>query len=56
MMKLGILGAGRIAAVMADTLEKMQDSEIRDVELYAVASRDLNRAQAFADKYHVKKA
>lgn len=35
-MKVGILGAGRIAAVLAETMNKMPE-----VECYGVASRDL---------------
>ena len=47
-MKLGILGAGNIAGVMAKTIRKMREAGNQDVELYAVAARDLDRAQAFA--------
>lgn len=50
-MKLGILGAGGIASTMAKTVAGM-----KDVEAYAVAARDLERAQVFAQKYEVKKA
>ena len=50
-MKLGILGAGGIASTMAKTVAGM-----KDVEAYAVAARDLGRAQVFAQKYEVKKA
>ena len=49
-MKLGILGAGGIASTMAKTVAGM-----KDVEAYAVAARDLERAQVFAQKYEVKK-
>lgn len=55
-MKLGILGAGAIARVMSDTVRKMQASGHKEVELYAVAARDLDRAQAFADKEGVARA
>jgi predicted dehydrogenase len=48
--KIGILGAGKIAHTVADTLMKMEDFEI-----YAVASRDLDRANAFGDQYNVTK-
>ena len=44
-MKLGILGAGGIASTMAKTVAGM-----KDVEAYAVAARDLGRAQVFAQK------
>lgn len=45
-LKMAILGAGGIAALMAETITRMEE-----VEAYAVASRDLSKAQAFADKY-----
>ena len=50
-MKLGILGAGGIASTMAKTVAGM-----KDVEAYAGAARDLERARVFAQKYEVKKA
>lgn len=50
-MKIGILGAGGIAARMALTVQGL-----KDVENYAVASRDLSKAQAFAKQWNVTKA
>lgn len=50
-MNVGILGAGRIAAKMARTLNGMKDACA-----YAVASRDIERAKDFAAQNHVKKA
>ncbi|MBP3241559.1 MAG: Gfo/Idh/MocA family oxidoreductase [Oribacterium sp.] len=50
-MKFAILGLGGIAVKMAETIIKMNE-----IELYAVASRDKERAEAFAEKYHAKKA
>ena len=50
-MNISILGAGSIAGVMATTLQPL-----KDVTCYAVASRDKNRAQVFADKYGFAKA
>lgn len=50
-MKLGILGAGNIAHKMAYTVGEMEH-----VEAYAVASRDLAKAQAFAKEMKVRKA
>lgn len=50
-MKIGILGAGNIANVLAKTMIKM-----KDVNLYAVASRDLNKAKDFASRYKIEKA
>ena len=48
-MKIAILGAGRIAVHMAETLAGMDD-----VEAYAVVARELERAEAFAEKYGFK--
>ncbi len=50
-MKIGVLGAGRIAALLAPTWEVMPE-----MECYAVASRDLERARAFADQYGFSRA
>lgn len=51
MLKLGILGAGKIAGTMAATVNQMDD-----VCCYAVASRDLAKASSFAAKWKVAKA
>ena len=45
-MNIGFIGAGRIANTLASTMARMED-----VNLYAVAARDLDRAQAFAAQY-----
>ena len=50
-MKIGILGAGKIAGTVAATLVQMQE-----MECLAVASRDLEKARAFADRFGFKKA
>lgn len=50
-MNLAILGAGKIAHTMARTVKQMED-----VNLYAVASRSMERAEAFAKEYGVEKA
>lgn len=50
-MNVGILGAGRIAVKMAETLNGMKDAHA-----YAVASRDAGRAEAFAQENKVEKA
>lgn len=50
-MKVGILGAGRIAVKMAETLNGMDG-----VQAYAVASRSLERAETFARENQVEKA
>lgn len=49
-LKVGILGAGRIAATMADTITKMKTAEC-----YAVASRSMEKAMEFASLHHVTK-
>jgi len=51
MINVGIVGLGRIAGVMADTLEQMEDAS-----LYAVGSRSLEKAQAFNTKYQAPQA
>lgn len=51
MVKMGIMGAGNIASVMAATIR-----ELDSVECHAVGARDLDRAKAFAKKYNFLKA
>ena len=55
MLRIGILGAGRIAVTMAQTIRKMNEKG-EDVCLYAVAAREEARAQAFAQAHGVEKA
>ena len=50
-MKIGILGAGGIAGVLAATMVQMED-----VTLYAVASRSLEKAEAFQKRFNIEKA
>lgn len=50
-MKIGILGAGGIARVMAETINGMEEAQC-----YAVAARDSGRAQKFAEEFGVEKA
>ena len=50
-MKIGILGAGSIAKVMAKTLNQMEE-----VCCYAIATREYERAKAFKEEYGFKKA
>lgn len=50
-MKMAILGAGNIARKMAATIAEMEN-----VEPYAVASRDLEKAKEFARKWNIQKA
>lgn len=51
MLKMAIMGAGSIANKMAATITKMEN-----VEAYAIAARDLDRAEDFAKKYGFTKA
>ena len=50
-MKVGILGAGGIARKMANTLAGMERAQG-----YAVASRNLEKAEAFAKEWNIPKA
>lgn len=50
-MKIGILGAGKIASIMAQTISQMEDATC-----YAVAARDQERAEKFAETYGFEKA
>lgn len=50
-VKMGILGAGDIAKLMAETIRKMDN-----VDAYAVAARDLERAEKFSNEYGFEKA
>lgn len=50
-MKIGILGAGNIARQLAYTMNRMTQ-----VQCYAVASRDIDKAGAFAEEYGFEKA
>lgn len=55
-MNLGILGVGHIARRMAQTVGQLNESGDHTVRLYAAASRDKDRAQAFAGQYGAEKA
>ena len=50
-MKFAIFGPGKIAHSMAAAVTKLDE-----VECYAVGSRDLGRAQAFASQWGFEKA
>lgn len=50
-MKMAILGAGHIGEKMATTIRQMPE-----IISYAIGARDLERAQAFADKFGMEKA
>lgn len=51
MLKTGILGTGKIARKMVQTVAEMEEAEI-----YAVGSRTVKRAKEFADQYGIQKA
>ncbi len=50
-VKWGIIGAGNIAVKFATALNSLDHTEIT-----AIASRDMTKAQNFADRFHIKKA
>ena len=50
-MKIGIIGAGHIAEVVAPTLVAMEG-----IECYGVSSRNLEKAEAFARRFGFEKA
>ncbi len=54
-MKIAILGAGNIARTMCATLRGMKAAG-RPVELYAVASRDIDKAISFAREQGIQRA
>ena len=55
-IRVGILGAGSIAGTMATTIRLMNEGGEHCAELYAVASRSQEKADAFAAEYAVPKA
>ena len=48
MIRFGIIGAGGIAEVMSKTIRMMNESGDRRIQLYGIASRSLEKAEAFA--------
>ena len=50
-MNFGIIGAGDIANAMATTLNALEETN-----LYAIASRDIGRANEFKNKYNAEKS
>lgn len=48
--KIGVMGAGRIAEKVVDTLNKVDAFTV-----HAIASRDINKANKFGDTYNVEK-
>ena len=49
-IRWGIMATGRIAATFADAVNYVEDAV-----LYACASRDLDRAKSFAERFGVEK-
>ena len=47
--RIGIMGTGKIAKIMAGTIKKM-----KNVKCYGVASRSEERAREFANEYGIK--
>ena len=56
MIKVAILGAGTIGNVMARTIKAMNSNGDNTVQLYAVAARDISRAEEFAQRYGIEKS
>ncbi len=50
-LKIGIMGTGRIASILAETMVQMPE-----VCLYGAASRNLKKAEDFAARFSIKKA
>lgn len=50
-LKVGIMGTGRIASVLAETMVQMPE-----ICLYGAASRSLEKAEDFAARFSIKKA
>jgi predicted dehydrogenase len=48
MFKIGIIGAGWIAEKMAQAI-----SPLTDMEIHAIASRSIHKAEAFAKEYNI---
>ncbi len=55
-MKFGILAAGNIANSMAKAVTGIEKAGMAKIEKYAVASRELSRAEDFAKKWDFEKA
>lgn len=49
-MRIGVLGTGKIAGILSETFAQMSE-----IECYGVASRTLDKAKEFAEKYHYAK-
>lgn len=51
MINFGIIGAGNIAHAMASTIAQMEE-----VNMYAIASRSMEKAMEYKEQYHMEKA
>ena len=51
MFRIGIIGAGWIAEKMAQAI-----APLKDIEVYAIASRSIQKAESFANEYNIPKA
>ena len=51
MFKIGIIGAGWIAEKMSRAV-----APLKDIEIYAIASRSIDKAEAFAQRFSISKA
>ena len=51
MFRIGIIGAGWIAEKMAQAI-----APLKDIEVYAIASRSIQKAESFAKEYNIPKA
>ena len=56
MIRFGIIGAGGIAEVMSKTIRMMNENGDRRIQLYGIASRNLEKAEEFAKKNGMIKA
>lgn len=55
-MNFAILGAGHVAEKISRTINLLRKSGNDEVSLYAVASRNIEKAKAFAEKYQIQNA
>ena len=51
----GIIAPGHIANKMAEAMFKSKSNLNLNINLYAVASRDINKAKEFSEKWHFEK-
>ena len=56
MIRVGTIGAGVIARMMAKTIHMMNEAGDNSVQMYGIASRSLEKAEAFAKENGIPKA